>query len=200
MRSLTALRVPDDTLNSSTALSFSSYFSLRRINYISHYPVFCCYVQQITWTYKTKTLWGGGGVVMYHHNFELLDRLKRSLWGNKCLWEIGCLTLIRLRYLQTFSGRWSFQASKPLRFESCFGRCYTFGIGQSACRRLMTGLAAVSKGTAEFLAEGERLQPKVLISNDMFILLFATTSYSECHRGGPLCSGCKLFRKSARHC
>lgn len=49
------------------------------------------------------------------------------------------------------------------------GRCYTFGIGQGACRRLVLGLATVSRGTAEFLAEGERLQPKVLISSDMFI-------------------------------
>lgn len=40
-------------------------------------------------------------------------------------------------------------------------RCYSFGIGPSACRRLVQGLAAVSRGSAEFLAEGERLQPKV---------------------------------------
>lgn len=44
-------------------------------------------------------------------------------------------------------------------------RCFTFGIGQNACRRLVQRLAAVSKGTAEFLADGERLQPKVLISS-----------------------------------
>ncbi|XP_016103404.1 von Willebrand factor A domain-containing protein 5B1-like [Sinocyclocheilus grahami] len=44
------------------------------------------------------------------------------------------------------------------------GRCYTFGIGQGACRRLVLGLAAVSRGTAEFLAEGERLQPKMIKS------------------------------------
>uniref|UniRef100_A0A665UTX3 von Willebrand factor A domain containing 5B1 n=1 Tax=Echeneis naucrates TaxID=173247 RepID=A0A665UTX3_ECHNA len=43
-------------------------------------------------------------------------------------------------------------------------RCFTFGIGQNACRRLVQGLAAVSKGTAEFLAEGERLQPKMIKS------------------------------------
>lgn len=40
-------------------------------------------------------------------------------------------------------------------------RCYSFGIGPSACRRLVQGLATVSRGSAEFLAEGERLQPKV---------------------------------------
>ncbi|XP_054912659.1 von Willebrand factor A domain-containing protein 5B1 [Poeciliopsis prolifica] len=43
-------------------------------------------------------------------------------------------------------------------------RCFTFGIGQNACRRLVQGLAAVSKGTAEFLADGERLQPKMIKS------------------------------------
>ncbi|XP_069566964.1 von Willebrand factor A domain-containing protein 5B1 isoform X1 [Brachyistius frenatus] len=43
-------------------------------------------------------------------------------------------------------------------------RCFTFGIGQSACRRLVQSLAAVSKGTAEFLADGERLQPKMIKS------------------------------------
>lgn len=41
-------------------------------------------------------------------------------------------------------------------------RCFTFSIGQKACRRLVEALATVSKGTAEFLADGERLQPKVL--------------------------------------
>uniref|UniRef100_A0A8C3K4V6 von Willebrand factor A domain containing 5B1 n=1 Tax=Calidris pygmaea TaxID=425635 RepID=A0A8C3K4V6_9CHAR len=48
-----------------------------------------------------------------------------------------------------------------LRNHSCSTRCYSFGIGPNACRRLVRGLAAVSRGIAEFLAEGERLQPKV---------------------------------------
>ncbi|XP_068772235.1 von Willebrand factor A domain-containing protein 5B1 [Struthio camelus] len=51
-----------------------------------------------------------------------------------------------------------------LRNHSCSTRCYSFGIGQKACRRLVRGLAAVSEGTAEFLAEGERLQPKMIKS------------------------------------
>uniref|UniRef100_A0A673BS36 von Willebrand factor A domain containing 5B1 n=1 Tax=Sphaeramia orbicularis TaxID=375764 RepID=A0A673BS36_9TELE len=42
--------------------------------------------------------------------------------------------------------------------------CFTFGIGQNACRRLVQGLATVSRGTAEFLADGERLQPKMIKS------------------------------------
>lgn len=40
-------------------------------------------------------------------------------------------------------------------------RCYSFGIGPTVCYRLVKGLASVSKGSAEFLMEGERLQPKV---------------------------------------
>lgn len=40
-------------------------------------------------------------------------------------------------------------------------RCYSFGIGPNVCHRLVRGLATVSKGSAEFLMEGERLQPKV---------------------------------------
>ncbi|XP_030625649.1 von Willebrand factor A domain-containing protein 5B1 [Chanos chanos] len=51
-----------------------------------------------------------------------------------------------------------------VRSHARFTRCYTFGIGQSACRRLVIGLSSVSKGSAEFLAEGERLQPKMIKS------------------------------------
>uniref|UniRef100_A0A667YRY3 von Willebrand factor A domain containing 5B1 n=1 Tax=Myripristis murdjan TaxID=586833 RepID=A0A667YRY3_9TELE len=53
---------------------------------------------------------------------------------------------------------------KVIELVRSHARCYTFGIGQNACRRLVQGLAVVSKGTAEFLAEGERLQPKMIKS------------------------------------
>nr|KAF6384140.1 von Willebrand factor A domain containing 5B1 [Pipistrellus kuhlii] len=43
-------------------------------------------------------------------------------------------------------------------------RCYSFGIGPNVCHRLVKGLATVSKGSAEFLMEGERLQPKMVKS------------------------------------
>ncbi|KAF0875570.1 VW5B1 protein, partial [Crocuta crocuta] len=43
-------------------------------------------------------------------------------------------------------------------------RCYSFGIGPNVCHRLVKGLAKVSKGSAEFLVEGERLQPKMIKS------------------------------------
>ncbi|KFV69275.1 von Willebrand factor A domain-containing protein 5B1, partial [Dryobates pubescens] len=42
--------------------------------------------------------------------------------------------------------------------------CYSFGMGPNACRRLVGGLAAVSRGIAEFLAEGERLEPQMIRS------------------------------------
>ncbi|XP_061076724.1 von Willebrand factor A domain-containing protein 5B1-like [Conger conger] len=51
-----------------------------------------------------------------------------------------------------------------VRCHARYTRCYSFGIGQNACRRLLIGLSTVSKGTAEFLAEGERLQPKMIKS------------------------------------
>lgn len=50
------------------------------------------------------------------------------------------------------------------KYQSLFSpspRCYSFGIGPNVCHRLVKGLATVSKGSAEFLEEGERLQPKV---------------------------------------
>ncbi|XP_074074342.1 von Willebrand factor A domain-containing protein 5B1 isoform X2 [Macrotis lagotis] len=43
-------------------------------------------------------------------------------------------------------------------------RCYSFGIGPKACPRLVQGLAAVSKGSAEFLGQEERFQPKMIRS------------------------------------
>ncbi|NWW14284.1 VW5B1 protein, partial [Oreocharis arfaki] len=51
-----------------------------------------------------------------------------------------------------------------LRDHSCSTRCYSFGIGPNACRRLVRGLAAVSRGISEFLVEGERLQSKMIRS------------------------------------
>uniref|UniRef100_H3D4F0 von Willebrand factor A domain containing 5B1 n=1 Tax=Tetraodon nigroviridis TaxID=99883 RepID=H3D4F0_TETNG len=51
-----------------------------------------------------------------------------------------------------------------VRRHARYIRCFTFSIGQNACRRLVEALATVSKGTAEFLADGERLQPKMIKS------------------------------------
>uniref|UniRef100_A0A7M4EZC9 von Willebrand factor A domain containing 5B2 n=1 Tax=Crocodylus porosus TaxID=8502 RepID=A0A7M4EZC9_CROPO len=43
-------------------------------------------------------------------------------------------------------------------------RCFSFGLGSGACRRLLRSLAKVSRGRAEFLSPGERLQPKLIKS------------------------------------
>ncbi|XP_077400010.1 von Willebrand factor A domain-containing protein 5B1 [Vanacampus margaritifer] len=51
-----------------------------------------------------------------------------------------------------------------VRSHARYIRCFTFGIGQNACRRMVHELAAVSRGTAEFLTEGERLQPRMIKS------------------------------------
>ena len=40
-------------------------------------------------------------------------------------------------------------------------RCFTFGIGSGASTALVEGLARAGNGTAEFVKEGERMQPKV---------------------------------------
>ena len=40
-------------------------------------------------------------------------------------------------------------------------RCFTFGIGSGASTELVEGLAMAGNGSAEFVKEGERLQPKV---------------------------------------
>ncbi|XP_069069055.1 von Willebrand factor A domain-containing protein 5B2 isoform X1 [Pleurodeles waltl] len=43
-------------------------------------------------------------------------------------------------------------------------RCFSFGLGPNSCHRLLRGVAKVSGGRAEFLTEGERLQPKLIRS------------------------------------
>ena len=48
----------------------------------------------------------------------------------------------------------------PVKMVSLF-RCFTFGIGSGASTELVEGLATAGKGSAEFVKEGERLQPKV---------------------------------------
>lgn len=77
----------------------------------------------------------------------------------------------------------SLDLSAELQCLMCLYRCFTFGIGQNACRRLVQGLATVSRGTAEFLADGERLQPKVLLSS----LFSSTQAPILCTTADPFC-------------
>lgn len=48
-------------------------------------------------------------------------------------------------------------------FTLSLSRVFTFGIGSGASTALVKGLAKAGNGTAEFIQEGERLQPKVRI-------------------------------------
>ena len=51
---------------------------------------------------------------------------------------------------------------------TCF-RCFTFGIGSGASTALVEGLARAGNGTAEFVKEGERMQPKVCYLSQLSI-------------------------------
>ncbi|XP_042314499.1 von Willebrand factor A domain-containing protein 5B2 [Sceloporus undulatus] len=51
-----------------------------------------------------------------------------------------------------------------VRRQAASVRCFAFGFGAGSCRRLLRGLAKVSRGRAEFLSPGERLQPKLIRS------------------------------------
>ncbi|XP_014795333.1 PREDICTED: von Willebrand factor A domain-containing protein 5B2 isoform X2 [Calidris pugnax] len=51
-----------------------------------------------------------------------------------------------------------------LRRQASTLRCFSFGLGPRACRRLLKGMAKVSRGRAEFLSPAERLQPKLIQS------------------------------------
>ncbi|XP_063798225.1 von Willebrand factor A domain-containing protein 5B1 [Pseudophryne corroboree] len=103
---------------------------------------------------------------------ESIKRLRADMGGTNILsplnWIIRqpvCRGYPRLLFLLT-DGAVSNTGKviELIRHHSSFTRCYSFGIGQNACRRLVQGVACVSKGSAEFLIEGERLQPKMLQS------------------------------------
>ncbi|XP_042656950.1 von Willebrand factor A domain-containing protein 5B2 isoform X2 [Tyto alba] len=51
-----------------------------------------------------------------------------------------------------------------VRRQASTVRCFSFGMGPRACRRLLKGMAKVSRGRAEFLSPAERLQPKLIKS------------------------------------
>uniref|UniRef100_A0A3Q1IEA1 VWFA domain-containing protein n=1 Tax=Anabas testudineus TaxID=64144 RepID=A0A3Q1IEA1_ANATE len=51
-----------------------------------------------------------------------------------------------------------------VRRNTCAGRCFGLGLGPRACRRLLQGIAKLTGGTTELLADEERLQPKLIKS------------------------------------
>uniref|UniRef100_A0A8B9HDE1 von Willebrand factor A domain containing 5B2 n=1 Tax=Astyanax mexicanus TaxID=7994 RepID=A0A8B9HDE1_ASTMX len=54
------------------------------------------------------------------------------------------------------------QMLELVRRNTCNSRCFGLGLGPRACRRLLQGIARVTGGSAEFLCEEERLQPKLI--------------------------------------
>ncbi len=58
-------------------------------------------------------------------------------------------------------------------------RCFTFGIGSGASTALVEGLARAGNGSAEFVKEGERLQPKVQYFQSSLVC-HNSTFYGNC--------------------
>ncbi|XP_043926564.1 von Willebrand factor A domain-containing protein 5B2 [Protopterus annectens] len=51
-----------------------------------------------------------------------------------------------------------------VRRHASTARCFSFGLGPNACRRLLKGVAKITGGSAEFFGEDERMQPKLIKS------------------------------------
>ncbi|XP_077040175.1 von Willebrand factor A domain-containing protein 5B2 isoform X1 [Agelaius phoeniceus] len=100
---------------------------------------------------------------------EHLDGLRADPGGTNLLAALGWALAQPLhhgypRQLFLFTGAVAGSASRILRLvrrQASTVRCFSFGMGPRACRRLLKAMAKVSRGRAEFLSPSERLQPKV---------------------------------------
>ncbi|XP_074860240.1 von Willebrand factor A domain-containing protein 5B2 [Carettochelys insculpta] len=103
---------------------------------------------------------------------EHIQKLRADMHGTNLLaaltWILGQpLHRGYARQLFVFMGAGVSNAGKVIeliRRQASTVRCFSFGLGSGACRRLLRGLAKVSKGRAEFLSPEERLQPKLIKS------------------------------------
>ncbi|XP_052542169.1 von Willebrand factor A domain-containing protein 5B2 isoform X1 [Tympanuchus pallidicinctus] len=98
-----------------------------------------------------------------------------------------------------------------VRRQASTVRCFSFGMGPRACRRLLTAIAKLSRGRAEFLDLSERLQPKLIkalkkamepavsdITIDWYVpdsteALLSPTEIAALYPGDRLISYCTLY-------
>ncbi|KAB1283289.1 von Willebrand factor A domain-containing protein 5B2 [Camelus dromedarius] len=103
------------------------------------------------------------------------------------------------------------QTLELVRWHRGAARCFSFGLGP-ACRQLLQGLSALSRGQAYFLRPGERLQPKLVqalrkalepalsdVSVDWFVpdtveALLTPREIPALYPGDQLLGYCSLFR------
>ncbi|XP_071608604.1 von Willebrand factor A domain-containing protein 5B2 [Heliangelus exortis] len=103
---------------------------------------------------------------------EYLGGLRADLGGTNLLAALGWALAQPLhhgypRQLFLFTGVAVGNTGRILRLlrrQASTVRCFSFGMGPQACRRLLKGMAKVSRGHAEFLSPAERLQPKLIKS------------------------------------
>ncbi|KAM9378756.1 von Willebrand factor A domain-containing protein 5B2 [Phaethornis superciliosus] len=103
---------------------------------------------------------------------EHLGGLRADLGGTNLLAALGWALAQPLhhgypRQLFLFTGAAAGNTGRILRLlrrQASTVRCFSFGMGPQACRRLLKGMAKVSRGRAEFLSPAERLQPKLIKS------------------------------------
>uniref|UniRef100_A0A8V5FWC7 Uncharacterized protein n=1 Tax=Melopsittacus undulatus TaxID=13146 RepID=A0A8V5FWC7_MELUD len=105
-------------------------------------------------------------------------------------------------------------STSPAMASHCLAlshRCFNFGMGPRVCRRLLKGMAKVSRGRAEFLSPAERLQPKLIkslkkaiepavsdITIDWYVpdsmeALLSPTEFPALYPGDHLISYCVLY-------
>ncbi|XP_075617973.1 von Willebrand factor A domain-containing protein 5B2 isoform X1 [Balearica regulorum gibbericeps] len=106
------------------------------------------------------------------HACEHLVGLRADTGGTNLLAALGWALAQPLhhgypRQLFLFTDAAAGNAGRILRLvrrQASTIRCFSFGMGPRACRRLLKGMAKVSRGRAEFLSPAERLQPKLIKS------------------------------------
>uniref|UniRef100_H3DCV8 von Willebrand factor A domain containing 5B2 n=1 Tax=Tetraodon nigroviridis TaxID=99883 RepID=H3DCV8_TETNG len=103
---------------------------------------------------------------------EYLQRMRADMKGTNLL---GALSWVYQQPMQRSYPRQVFiitdgcvsnvaKVLELVRRNACAGRCFGLGLGPKACRRLLQGVAKLTGGTAEYLDDEERLQPKVIKS------------------------------------